>query len=240
MPTGTTILIVDDEAEVRATLRDGLTAEGWDVIEAADRSSMMAAIEENSIDLVTLDLRLGQEDGLDLATELRARKNIPILVITGLGDPFDRVRGLERGADDYIVKPFHVREVVLRIRHVLSRYRREIGDDQTVTFDHSAFDLQRKTVQHLDGVEIKLTGIEMRILELFVRHPGRVLSRDDISRAVHGRDWTPFDRTIDGHVARLRRKIEPPGQEAPQLIRSVRGVGYVFTGDVAHSPSATG
>ncbi|WP_071672694.1 response regulator transcription factor [Nioella nitratireducens] len=231
MATKTTILVVEDEAEVRAVLRTGLEAEGCQVVEAVDRNTMMAAVEAQPIDLVTLDLRLGQEDGLNLATELRARKNIPILVITGLGDPFDRVRGLERGADDYIVKPFHIREVVLRIRHVLSRYQTEVSDDRTVTFDHSAFDLKRKTVQHLDGSEIKLTGIEQRILELFVRHPGRVLSRDDICQALHGRDWTPYDRTIDGHVARLRRKIEPPG-EAPALIRSVRGVGYVFTADV--------
>ncbi|WP_319823920.1 response regulator transcription factor [Thalassovita sp.] len=226
------ILVVDDEPAVRASLRAGLEEHGWSVREASDRASMMRIIDLDRIDLVTLDLILEREDGLDLARELRAKKNIPILVITGRGDPFDRVIGLEHGADDYIVKPFHMREVILRIERLMQRYNSNILENQTVTFDTSAYDVKRKVVRQLDGSAVHLTEMELKILELFLRHPGRVLSRDEIYQSLHGRDWSPLDRTIDGHVARLRRKIEPAG-DAPVLIRSVRGVGYVFTAEVS-------
>ena len=225
------ILIVDDETAVRASLRAGLESEGWTVAEASDRSQMFAALERDNFDMVTLDLILGADDGLVLARELRARWNIPVLMITGKGQPIDRVRGLEHGADDYIVKPFLIREVILRMRNTLARYRSVVAADGPLVYDHSAFDSRSGTVRHADGSVIELTGIEQQLFELLARHPGRVLSRDEISQALHGRDWSPFDRTIDGHIARLRRKLEPPG-EAPVLIRSVRGVGYVFAGEI--------
>lgn len=229
--TGFRILIVDDDPAVRESLRAGLEGEGWSVTEAADKTQMFAALERDRFDLVTLDLGLGVDDGLVLARELRGRRNIPVLMITGRGQPIDRVRGLEHGADDYIVKPFHIREVVLRIRMTLQRYRTAVTAPGPLLYDHSSFDSRSGTVRHADGTVIELTGIEQQLFDLFTRHPGRVLSRDEISRALHGRDWSPFDRTIDGHVARLRRKLEPP-QDAPVLIRSVRGVGYVFAGEV--------
>lgn len=226
-----TVLVVDDEADVRSVLRDGLTPEGFTVVEAANRAEMMAALDEHPVDLVTLDLALGADDGLELANALRGKINVPVLMITGRGHPFDRVKGLECGADDYIVKPFHVKEVVLRIERILDRYRDAVAADHTVSFDHSNFDLRRRIVRRASGETVPLTAIELQLLDLLVRHPGRVLSRDEISQTLHGRDWAPYDRTIDTHIARLRRKIEPPG-DAPSLIRSVRGVGYVFTGDV--------
>jgi len=229
------ILVVDDESAVRSILRAGLEAEGWTVVEAADRDQLFDALDRHSPDLVTLDLALGADDGLMLARELRSRCNIPVLMITGLDQPLDRVRGLEHGADDYIVKPFHIREVVLRIRNVLDRYRTAITAAGPLVYDHSAFDSRTGVISHADGTVTELTGIEQQLFELFTRHPGRVLSRDEISQALHGRDWSPFDRTIDGHVARLRRKLDPPGGEAPLLIRSVRGVGYVFAGEVRPS-----
>ena len=232
------VLIVDDEPDVRAALNKGLASEGWIIHEAWDRASLFERLQSHEIDLVTLDLLLGDEDGLNLALELRATQNLPIVMISGKTEPYDRVRGLECGADDYIVKPFHIREVVLRIRMTLERYRVPVNPELTVTFDHSEFDHKRQIVRHLDGTPIDLTGIEIKLLALFLRHPGRILSRDDISQALRGRDWSPYDRTIDGHVARLRRKIEPPG-EAPVLIRSVRGVGYVFNGDVKPAPEIT-
>lgn len=225
------ILIVDDEPAVRTSLREGLESEGWSVAEAGDKSEMYAALASDRFDLVTLDLGLGADDGLNIAREFRARWNIPVLMITGRGQPIDRVRGLEHGADDYIVKPFHIREVVLRIRMTLDRYRKAVSASGPLIYDHSSFDRGTGTVRHADGSVIELTGIEQQLFELFDRHPGRVLSRDDISQALHGRDWSPFDRTIDGHVARLLRKLEPR-DEAPVLIRSVRGVGYVFAAEV--------
>ena len=225
------ILVVDDDAAVRQSLATGLSAEGWTVAEAANRVEMFARLEENRFDLVTLDLCLGPDDGLILARDLRARWNIPVLMITGMGQPIDRLRGLEHGADDYVVKPFLIQEVVLRIRNTLDRYRKPHIDNGPLVYDHSAFDSRTGTVRHADGSVIELTGIEQQLFELLAGHPGRVLSRDEISQALHGRDWSPFDRSIDGHIARLRRKLEPPG-DAPVLIRSVRGVGYVFAGEI--------
>lgn len=232
-----TVLIVDDDPEVRKVLRTGLEQEGWTVDEAWDRDSLFERLESSEVDLVTLDLTLGEQDGLELARDLRVRRNVPILMITGRADPFDRVRGLEMGADDYIVKPFLIREVVLRIRHTLERYEHPVQRadvHEAVAFDHSQYDLEHRVLWGRDGEQVNLTGLERQLLEFFLRHPGRVLSRDDISQALHGREWSPYDRTIDGHVARLRRKIEPTS-DSPVLIRSVRGVGYVFNGAVRSS-----
>lgn len=232
------ILIVDDESSVRETLRTGLEAEGWIVAEAASRTRMFALLAETRFDLITLDLVLGPDDGLQLARELRGTWNIPVLMITGMAEPIDRVRGLEHGADDYIVKPFLIREVVLRIRNTLERYERTVNGDGPLVYDHSAFDTRTGTVRHADGSVVELTEIERQLFELLARHPGRVLSRDEISRVLHGRDWSPYDRSIDGHIARLRRKLEPPG-EAPTLIRSVRGVGYVLAAAVRSAAEQT-
>lgn len=221
------VLAVEDEPDVRETLRIGLAAQGWTVVEAWDRESLFAAIRDHDIDIVTLDLKLGQEDGLDLARELRRHRNLPILMISGRTEPFDRVQGLESGADDYVVKPFLVREVILRIEAILDRYRKPSVAGSRITLGRNVLDMKRGTILRANGETVDLTSMEQQLLELFLRYPGRVLSRDDISKALHGRDWAPLDRTIDGHVARLRRKVEAPG-EAPYMIRSVRGIGYVF------------
>lgn len=226
-----TILVVDDEQEIRAVLRTGLEQEGWSVVEAWDRASLFDGLASHDVDLITLDVVLGGDDGLKLASELRQIRNVPIIMISGKVEPDDRVRGLEHGADDYVTKPFLVREVVLRARHLFDIYHAELAADSTLLFDHSIFDQRHRAAHHLDGTPIELTEIEMRLLVLFLRHPGRILSRDEISRALYNRDWSPYDRTIDGHVARLRRKIEPLN-ERPTLIRTVRGIGYVFSGDV--------
>jgi DNA-binding response OmpR family regulator len=229
-----TLLVIDDEQVVRETLRAGFEDEGWTVLEAGDVATAKDLVASQPVDVITLDLYMQDGDGLALATELRARRNIPVLIITGHGQPFDRVRGLELGADDYVVKPFHIREVVLRIRRILDKYRSAIEVD-IVNFDRIAFDMRRQRVTDENGNLIDLTGMELALLELFVRHPGRVLTRDDICRALFDREWSPHDRTIDGHIARLRRKIEPPG-DAPSLIRSVRGVGYAFSAEVSPRP----
>jgi DNA-binding response OmpR family regulator len=205
------------------------------VSEARDKAALLRRLTE-PVDLITLDLGLGGEDGLELARQIRAVRNIPIVMITGRGAPIDRVAGLEHGADDYISKPFHIREVVLRIHNVLRRYELEESVPKPSTAQRYAFDLcvmdsTKREVTKVDGALLDLTESEFLLLEIFLRHPARVLSRDEILQMLRGRDWSPLDRTIDGHVARLRRKIEPPG-EAPTLIKSVRGVGYVFTGEV--------
>lgn len=227
-----TILVVDDEAPVRHALRAVLEAEGWRVREAADIREMASQIELGDVDLVTLDLGLGGTDTLRLARDLRTRENLPVVVISGRAAPFERAKWLEAGADDYVVKPFDNREVAIRIRRVLEHAHSQPNHSKRMSFDHSSVDLNRRVIVHRDGRKEELTGIETRLLELFLNHPAQVLSRNDINQALHGRDWSPYDRTIDSHVARLRRKIEPENIEAPTVIRSVRGVGYVFTADV--------
>lgn len=225
------ILVVEDDADVRKALNLGLTSEGYNVFEACDRESLFACVQKHQLSIITLDLNLGGEDGLELAREIRSQLNVPVIMISGRTEPYDRVRGLELGADDYIIKPFHLQEVALRIKKTIERYQPSINSPSKILFDHSELDLTHKIARHQDGSPLDLTEMELKLLELFVSHPHRVLSRDEISNALHGRDWSPYDRTIDGHVARLRKKIETPGS-GPLLIRSVRGVGYVFSADV--------
>jgi two-component system, OmpR family, response regulator len=230
------ILVVDDEAALCAILREAFEAEGFVVSEARDKATLFRRLETETVNLITLDLAMGRDDGLELARQVRALRNIPIVMITGRGGPFDRVVGLEHGADDYISKPFHIREVVLRIHSVLRRYDLEEtipkqSAEQQHAFVVGVLDSTKREVRKVDGTLLDLTESEFLLLEIFLRNPARVLSRDEILQMLRGRDWSPLDRTIDGHVARLRRKIEPLG-DAPTLIKSVRGVGYVFTGEV--------
>lgn len=237
MPDVPTILVVDDEPEIRALLRDGLQAEGYRVIVAGNEVALKEAIADQSVRLITLDLNLGGRDGLDLVREIRALRNLPIVMITGRGAPTERAAGLEFGADDYITKPFHMLEVVLRLRKLLALYEPALGQQpnsaaRKFTFDRFVLDPIARELRSTNGTPVELTETELQLLELFVRNPARVLSRDEIWRSVRGQDWSPLDRTLDGHVARLRQKIELPEDEVPRMIKSVRGVGYVFTTDV--------
>jgi DNA-binding response OmpR family regulator len=235
------VLVVDDEPEVRAILRAGLEAEGFRVLEAGNGAEAQSRLSEAAIDLVTLDLRLGGEDGLKLARELRAKRNTPIVMITGKGDPIDRVVGLELGADDYIAKPFLMREVVARIRAVLRRYVQsaEVTADLSEVpaggarfkFDAWTIDVPRREVRNPKNEICDLTTAEFNLLMILVQRPGRVLSRDEIMDLLKGHDWNPLDRSIDALVARLRKKIEPES-ECPRLVKTVRGVGYAFAGSV--------
>jgi two-component system OmpR family response regulator len=233
------ILIVDDEPEVRTLLRTGLEGEGFIVVEAADGRQAMTLMDSLPIDLVTLDLKLGGEDGLKVARELRAVKNTPMIMITGKGDAIDRIVGLELGADDYIPKPFLMREVTARIRAVLRRYTAGAdapaatpdSESQRYGFDGWVVDLSRREALAPGGAVRELTTAEFNLLALFIQKPGRVLSRDELMDLLKGHDWTPMDRSIDALVARLRKKLEPD-TERPQLVKTVRGIGYVFAGNV--------
>jgi DNA-binding response OmpR family regulator len=236
------ILIVDDEAEVRRLLEAGLKAEGYAVSEAADGAGLLAVLEKKPVALITLDVRLGGEDGFNLAREVRAKNNVPIIMISGKGDMIDRVVGLELGADDYIAKPFHMREVLARVRAVLRRYETQ-GSEATraspadksrrFEFEGWVLDAGRRALASPEGKDCELTTAEFNLLLLLVERPGRVLSRDDLMDLLKGHDWTPLDRSIDGLVARLRKKIERG--EVPQLVKTVRGVGYVFAAQVRRS-----
>jgi len=236
------ILVVDDEPGVRDLLRDCLEIEGFSVSEAASGSEMTARLDQGQVDLITLDLNLGGENGFDLVREIRTTQNIPIVMITGKGDTIDRVIGLELGADDYIAKPFQLREVVARIRAVLRRYDNS-GDarnkqaasehvaDERYSFGAYALSIPHRRLSLDDGTIRDLTTSEFDLLAAFVRRPNRVLSRDNIMDLLKGHDWSPMDRSIDALIVRLRRKIEL-NPSSPQFIKTVRGVGYVFAGDV--------
>ena len=241
-PAPAHILIVDDEVEVRRLLEAGLKAEGYAVSEAADGAGLMAMLEKKPVDLITLDVRLGGEDGFNLAREVRAKNNVPIIMISGKGDMIDRVVGLELGADDYIAKPFHMREVLARVRAVLRRYETQGAEPARVSpaeksrrfeFDGWVLDAGRRALVNPEGKDCELTTAEFNLLLLLVERPGRVLSRDELMDLLKGHDWTPLDRSIDGLVARLRKKIERG--EVPQLVKTVRGVGYVFAAQVRRS-----
>ncbi len=234
------ILIVDDDRSVRRVLVDCLKPEGFMVFEAASGAEMFKELAARRIDLITLDLTRAGEDGLTRAREGRSRQNIPIVMITGTSDPIDRVVGLELGADDYIAKPFHMRETLARIRAVLRRYH-PAGESAALpatpvnghrfAFEGRILDVDRRELKTAAGGVTDLTTTEFALLVIFLRAPGRVLSRDQIMDQLKGHDWSPLDRSIDSMVARLRRKIEPEN-ETPRLIKTVRGVGYVFAGSV--------
>lgn len=236
MTTPAHILIVDDEPAVRAVLREGLRLAGYDTSEASGQKSLFQSLKVDPVALITLDLDLGDDDGLEIAREIRARRNVPIIMITGKHSPYDRIKGLEYGSDDYITKPFHIREVVLRVQKLLARYDGHAtgqADElqHRLTCRAGTLDPIRREFRDTGGNIIHLTSTEFALLHVFLKHPARVLSREELSRWILGKDWSPLDRVIDGHVARLRRKVELSG-EAPTLIKSVRGVGYVFAGVV--------
>ena len=235
----TRILVVDDDPTVRTLLRRLFEGEGWKVGEAATREEVRSQLATTRFDLVTLDLVLGGDDGLAVARELRQDSRIPIVMVSGKGDTIDRVVGLEIGADDYIAKPFHVREVLARVRAVLRRSEeastapamaQSIGEAYTFGGGYIV-DIAKRELRDRDGIHIQLTTAEFGLLEVFVRNVNRVLSRDRIMDLTKGHEWSPYDRTIDNHVARLRRKIEAD-PDNPLLIKTVRGVGYSFTADL--------
>jgi two-component system, OmpR family, response regulator len=232
------ILIVDDDPAVRILLRDCFELDDFVVFEAETGAQAIAILASQAIDLITLDLKLGGESGLEIARRIRSERNVPIVMITGKGDPVDRIVGLELGADDYIAKPFHIREVLARIRAVLRRYehvaepsvlaRPSLG---RLSFEGWLLNLDRRELKSESGVVQELTTAEFNMLVMFLERPTRVLSRDNIMDILKGHDWSPFDRSIDALIVRLRRKIEVQA-DAPRLIKTVRGVGYVFAGDV--------
>jgi DNA-binding response OmpR family regulator len=233
------ILVVDDDPKVRTLLRRCLEGEGFAVSDAKDGAELHACLARQAVSLITLDLNLGKENGLDLARAIRKEHNIPIIMLTGKGDTIDRVIGLEVGADDYLAKPFELRELVARVRAVLRRAapgETKASTGERYTFEGWILDISRRSLKDGEGQEQELTTSEFNLLEAFVKRPHRVLSRDEIMDLLKGHDWSPLDRSIDNLVARLRKKIETNADQ-PTLIKTVRGVGYTFTGDVERQGS---
>lgn len=230
------ILVVDDEPDVRDTLRDYLNAHGYEVAEAESGESMRAALVQAVPDVVLLDIGLPGEDGLSLARYLRERYHLAIIMVTGAGEVVDRIVGLEVGADDYIAKPFDLRELLARVKSVLRRYRADAakaaGQDETagerrIRVGGCVLEVESRRLLDADGGEIPLTAMEFDLLKVLAERPNRVLTRDQLLNLTCNRDWDPYDRSIDIRVARLRRKIEAD-PENPGIIKTIRGHGYVF------------
>ena len=226
------ILVVDDDPRLCRLLARYLTAEGYPVRTAGTARDMreMMALEEPR--LVILDLMLPDEDGLTLAREIRARSEIGILMLTGKRESVDKIVGLELGADDYMTKPFDERELLARVRSILRRVGptepREQQKGSVLRFDGWTLDLAAYELTDPAGRPVELTAHEFELLAALASHAGRVLSRDAILEAVAGRDWTPYDRSVDVLVGKLRRKLGDDPR-APRMIRTVRGAGYKLT-----------
>jgi two-component system OmpR family response regulator len=226
------LLLVDDDPELRDLLREYLGQAGFRVTAAADGREMRRALAVAHFDLVILDIMLPGEDGFSLCRRLRGQSQIPILMLTARGDEIDRIVGLEMGADDYLAKPFNPRELLARIKSILRRAgslpeNLAAEDVRQFIFADWRLDTQTRQLRSPDGVVVDLSGIEYKILRIFVEHPNRVLSRDQLFELTHGCEATPFERAIDVQVGRLRRKLNEDTRE-PRLLKTVRNEGYVL------------
>lgn len=227
------LLVVDDDREIRELLVDLLAKRGFKVTAVRDEPEMRRALDSARVDLIILDLMLPGKDGLSICRDLRATQPIPIVMLTARGDPIDRVVGLEMGADDYLPKPFDLRELEARVRAVLRRSAENNGPmtsdrNKALSFAGWKLEVQQRQLLSPEGMIVELTSGEFDVLVAFAERPQRVLSREQLIDIARGRDATPFDRSIDVQVSRLRRKIEVD-PKLPMLIKTVRGGGYVFT-----------
>lgn len=226
----TQILIVDDDPALRELLQRYLGEQGYAVASVNDGTAMDLHLETHAADLVILDLMLPGEDGLSIAKRLRSTRDIPILMLSARGDEVDRIVGLEVGADDYLPKPFNPRELLARIRAVLRRHPEEPAATPAArlhSFGEFSLDMQSQTLTRND-TPVTLTSGDFSLLKIFVEHPNRVLSRDTLVEMLSGYERSPFDRSIDVKVTRLRRKIEPD-PSTPVFIQTVWGEGYRFS-----------
>ena len=248
------VLTVDDEVEIRDFLEEYLTEQGCTVHMAQNGAEMRGVLADHHVDVVLLDIRMPGEDGLSLVRFLRQHHQVGIIMLTAAGETVDRIVGLEMGADDYMAKPFDPRELWARIKSVARRTSTPTAPPSSTapssptpeTLSSPAplsstsntpntrvrvgccwLDLQTQRLFSLDGDALPLTKMEFDLLQTFIAHPNRVLSRDQLLDLAHDRAWEPFDRSIDVRVTRLRRKIESD-PSSPQTIQTVRGAGYMF------------
>ena len=230
------ILVVDDNREIRDSLARYLARHALRVTVADGGQAMRRVLADAAVDLVVLDIMMPGEDGYQLCRHLRETGDLPIIMLTAVAEDTDRVVGLELGADDYVTKPFNPRELVARIRAVLRRTRslppeREPLRGQNLKFDRWVLNVDQRELTAEDGVAVPLSNGEFQLLQAFLAHPERVLSREQLMDLTRGRSWEAFDRAIDNQVSRLRRKIEPD-PNTPRLIKTVWGGGYRFVGKV--------
>ena len=236
------VLVVDDDREIRDLLARFMAKHGYRVTAVRDGKEMRRALADWHIDVVILDLMLPGEDGLSLCRDLRSRSQVPIIMLTVMGEETDRIIGLEMGADDYLPKPFNPRELLARMKAVLRRARRApavagTSGRKSPRFEGWKLDLGLRRLESPQGLIVDLSAGEFDLLAAFVEHPQRVLTRDQLLDLTHGRAEAPFDRSVDMQVSRLRHKIESDPKE-PAFIKTVRGGGYVFTANVTHDEAS--
>lgn len=238
-----TLLVVDDEPELRELLAEYFGRQGFEVSTAADAAAARRLLADRRPDLAVLDVHMPGETGLSLARWMREHlPGVGIVMLTTASDAVDRVVGLELGADDYVPKPFDLRELLARVRAVLRRLEATspvapaaaapsadaaAGATARVRFGRCLLDLEQRRLIGDDGAEVPITAAEYDLLALFARHPNRPLNRDQIMEQAHNRGWDVFDRSIDLRVMRLRRKIER-NADKPEVLKTVRNVGYVY------------
>jgi two-component system OmpR family response regulator len=227
------ILVVEDDRETRALIAKYLRGNACHVSTASDGREMERVMADHRIDLVVLDVMLPGEDGLSLCRKLRARSQMPIIMLTARGEDVDRIVGLEMGADDYLAKPFNPRELLARINSVLRRQAASMtastaGAATALSFLGWRIDSRLRELRNPDGAQVAMTSAEFDLLRVFCERPGRVLSRDSLLDLTNGRTAGSFERSIDVLVSRIRRKLETDPQNAT-MIKTVRSGGYLFT-----------
>ncbi|WP_342625153.1 response regulator transcription factor [Pseudomonas alkylphenolica] len=233
------LLIVDDDVEICALLKKFFVMHGYEVDLAANGTAMWVAIEKQRPDTIILDLMLPGESGLNLCQKLRSSTGIPIIMLTAMDELSDRIVGLELGADDYVGKPFDARELLARLRAVQRRageQLRSLGEDTRplIRFDDWQLDVTRRELRTPQGVMVPLSAGEFDLLLVFLEHPQRILTREQLIDLARGQGHEAYDRSIDVQVSRLRRKIEPDSKR-PALIRTVRNGGYLFDAKVSRT-----
>jgi len=232
MTVGAHIVIVDDEEDLREAVADYLRAEGLHVSTADGGTALDEIMRDRPVDLVVLDVNMPDEDGFSIARRLRAQGPIGILMLTAKRDTVDRIVGIELGADDYLTKPFDLRELLARVRGLLRRLSNAAEPaaalGREVRCGRCLLNLDTRRLYGPDGLEVPITTMEFDLLQAFAQRPHRVLSRARLLDLAHCKDEAPFDRSIDMRIVRLRRKIEVDPAR-PQAIKTVRGAGYVFS-----------
>lgn len=229
---GNTALIIDDDEKLCRLLGQYLMDNGFRTVRLADGSNVLKTLSVESPDIVILDIMLPGKDGLEVLREIRKDHALPVIMLTAKGDDTDRIVGLELGADDYLPKPFNPRELLARIKAVLRRYTQRDNDtghqprDPSITAGGITLNVAKQTVV-VAGNEMELSTAEYRILEVLMKNPNVVLSRDQLMTLARGRDFTAFDRSIDVHISKLRAKVEDNPQ-SPARIKTVWGSGYMF------------
>ncbi len=229
---GNKVLIIDDDEKLRKLLKEYLEDNGFKVVVLADGSDVRKILQRESPKMVILDIMLPGRDGLEVLKEIRKDHTMPVIMLTAKGDPTDRIVGLELGADDYLPKPFNPRELLARMKAVLRRTGPE-ERDSTRKIEETLLKVGGVTLNRakqtvvIGGKELELSSTEFKILEVLMRHPNIVFSRDQLMDLARGRDFMAFDRSIDVHISKLRAKLEPDPR-SPVRIKTVWGTGYMF------------